>query len=339
MSKTLADNHFLHQHPRSSRTNTQVPEHVIWGYLVQLSSALRAIHANNLIARLIIPSKILLIGKNRIRLNANAVLDVTQFSPDPPPLELLQIEDLRQLGRLALSLATLNPNPSTYTPQQSVTHNSLTSGLTPSVIKTLETLPRAYSDRFKSAVASLLDAGNTSNPSAVHDAISFAASIADHALSTLDAALHVEDTLTSDLMRELENGRLVRSLAKLGFVNERPEYSPHDPTSATITPSAPQSLQRASWSETGDRYYLKLFRDYVFHQVAGEDGRPVVDLGHVVSCLNKLDAASDEKIALVTRDEQNVIVVSYREVKRGLESAFQELRTASAGGGGMMGRR
>ena len=41
------------------------------------------------------------------------------------------------------------------------------------------------------------------------------------------------------------------------------------------------------WSETGDRYIIKLFRDYVFHQV-DEAGRPVVDLGHVLGCLNKV---------------------------------------------------
>ncbi|KAJ3109740.1 PAB-dependent poly(A)-specific ribonuclease subunit 3 [Phlyctochytrium bullatum] len=36
-----------------------------------------------------------------------------------------------------------------------------------------------------------------------------------------------------------------------------------------------------SWSETGDRYLLKLFRDYVFHQV-DEAGNPYVDYGHMV---------------------------------------------------------
>jgi len=41
------------------------------------------------------------------------------------------------------------------------------------------------------------------------------------------------------------------------------------------------------WSETGDRYLLKLFRDYVFHQVY-DDGNPAVDLGHVVDTLNKV---------------------------------------------------
>lgn len=41
------------------------------------------------------------------------------------------------------------------------------------------------------------------------------------------------------------------------------------------------------WAETGDRYIIKLFRDYVFHQV-DENGRPVTDLSHVVTCLNKV---------------------------------------------------
>lgn len=49
--------------------------------------------------------------------------------------------------------------------------------------------------------------------------------------------------------RAQANGRLFRVMAKLGFINERPEYR-----------NNPQ------WSETGDRYLLKLFRDFVFHQ-------------------------------------------------------------------------
>lgn len=41
------------------------------------------------------------------------------------------------------------------------------------------------------------------------------------------------------------------------------------------------------WSETGDRYLLKLFRDFVFHQ-ADADGAPRLDWGHVVEALNKV---------------------------------------------------
>ena len=39
----------------------------------------------------------------------------------------------------------------------------------------------------------------------------------------------------------------------------------------------------------GDRYLLKLFRDFVFHQV-GDDGAPLLDWGHIAEALAKLDA-------------------------------------------------
>ena len=45
--------------------------------------------------------------------------------------------------------------------------------------------------------------------------------------------------------------------------------------------------QDPNWAETGDRYLLKLFRDYLFHQVTPE-GAPWVDLAHVVQSLNKV---------------------------------------------------
>lgn len=52
-----------------------------------------------------------------------------------------------------------------------------------------------------------------------------------------------------------------------------------------------------SWSETGDRYMLKLFRDYLFHSVA-DDGRPWLDHAHIVQCLNRLDAGTMEKVSV-----------------------------------------
>lgn len=78
------------------------------------------------------------------------------------------------------------------------------------------------------------------------------------------------DTLEANLGTELENSRLVKLLSKLNFINERPEFE-KDPR----------------WQESGDRYMIQLFRDYIFHQV-NEMGVPVVDMGHVVSCINKV---------------------------------------------------
>jgi hypothetical protein len=42
-----------------------------------------------------------------------------------------------------------------------------------------------------------------------------------------------------------------------------------------------------SWSETGDRYLIKLFRDHLFHQVT-ETGEPWLDMSHIISSLNKV---------------------------------------------------
>jgi len=59
-----------------------------------------------------------------------------------------------------------------------------------------------------------------------------------------------------------------------------------------------------------------------------DDNRPWLDMAHVVSNLNKLDAGVRDKICLMSRDEQNVLVVSYTELKRCLEqvkNTFQQI--------------
>jgi PAB-dependent poly(A)-specific ribonuclease subunit 3 len=65
----------------------------------------------------------------------------------------------------------------------------------------------------------------------------------------------------------------------------------------------------------GDRYVLKLFRDYVFHQTLS-DGAPVVDGGHVVTALNKLDTGDTEQMLLSSRDNKDLLVVSFADVRR-----------------------
>jgi len=40
---------------------------------------------------------------------------------------------------------------------------------------------------------------------------------------------------------------------------------------------------------------LKLFRDYLFHQVT-EEGRPWLDMSHIVQTLNKLDSGSSDTV-------------------------------------------
>jgi PAB-dependent poly(A)-specific ribonuclease subunit 3 len=92
---------------------------------------------------------------------------------------------------------------------------------------------------------------------------------------------------------------------------------------------------------------LKLFRDYVFHQIT-VNGQPWIDLAHIVQCLNKVilvliknfltyhtsikknrffkfDTGSSEKICLVSPDHQNMMIVSYAQLKKCFDKAFNEI--------------
>ena len=46
------------------------------------------------------------------------------------------------------------------------------------------------------------------------------------------------------------------------------------------------------------------------------NGLPILDAGHVVTALNKLDAGDPEEILLSSRDGKDLLVVSYADVQR-----------------------
>jgi PAB-dependent poly(A)-specific ribonuclease subunit 3 len=56
-----------------------------------------------------------------------------------------------------------------------------------------------------------------------------------------------------------------------------------------------------------------------------EEGTPLLDWGHVIECLNKLDAGVPEKVILLSRDERSMLIASYGDLKRCLEGVYQEL--------------
>ncbi|PGH15964.1 PAB-dependent poly(A)-specific ribonuclease subunit PAN3 [Helicocarpus griseus UAMH5409] len=286
LSKTLAEHHLGGPSRYQGRhAGAHIPEQILWSYVTQIASALKAIHSVGLAARVIDPSKIILTGKNRIRLNACSILDVVQHDTQRSITDL-QHQDMVNFGQLILTLGANSP---------SVMHNPT---------KAMEHFTRAYTPQLKNSVFWLLGGLQKDQERSID---LFVTGISSQLISTFDSALHLDDQLTSDLSRELENARLVRLLTKLNFINERPEYE-HD----------------RQWSENGERYFLKLFRDYVFHQVDAQNA-PVVDLGHVLTCLNKLDAGTDEKVTLISRDEQSCFIVSYKELKKAVESSFQAL--------------
>lgn len=282
-SRTLAE-----QHLNATRYKLSVQESVIWSYLSQLCNALRPIHNLDLAARCIHPTKVILTEKNRIRLSACMILDVLEHDT-PKPLVELQNQDFVDLGKLVLSIGLT----------QTHIHDVYTS---------FEAFKRtSYSAPLKEVVEWLISPPSEGLEKNVGD---LAQALAPHIFDAWDASLHANDDLTSELHKELENGRIARLMLKLGTINERPEYD-NDP----------------NWSENGERYTLKLFRDYVFHQVDANNN-PLLNLGHMLSCLNKLDAGSDEKVFLTSRDHQTAFVVSYKELKKQATTAFQELQKA-----------
>ncbi len=48
-----------------------------------------------------------------------------------------------------------------------------------------------------------------------------------------------------------------------------------------------QGQKTTEWSEVGDRFMLKLFRDFVFHQI-DQRGAAYLDLAHIVTVMNKV---------------------------------------------------
>jgi PAB-dependent poly(A)-specific ribonuclease subunit 3 len=114
----------------------------------------------------------------------------------------------------------------------------------------------------------------------------------------------VADGLECHLSNEFNNGRLFKLLLKLDHVCD-------------------DSLE-----DTGDRYMLKLFRNYLFKQV-DEGGRQVVDIGHVVYSLNRLDVGEGSQLLLASPDESTVLVVTFSDLKICLENAFAELATTT----------
>ncbi|KAL2136817.1 hypothetical protein VTI74DRAFT_1031 [Chaetomium olivicolor] len=286
LSKTLQEHHLHPPHGTRYRAPNAIPENVLWGYICQIANALKTIHSNKLAARCIEPSKIIVSDSNRIRLAACSILDVVQFESNTKSVYELQQEDLVKFGRLILSLAT----------------SSLPAHL--NIPAALETLGAKYSANLKDAVAWLITQPNPGESKSIENFIS---GIATHMTTFFDLALQDNDEKQFHLARELENGRVARTMMKLMTIVERGDLG---------------GVQ--GWSETGDRYQLKLFRDYVFHRVEA-DGKPNLSIGHMLSCLSKLDAGVDEMVVLTSRDNESVFVLTYRELRQMFDRAFNEL--------------
>lgn len=287
LSKTLHEQHLQPAHGNRYRAANAVPENVLWGYICQIANALKAIHANKLAARCIEPSKIIISETNRIRLAACAILDVVQFESNTRSVQELQQEDLVKFGMIILSLATGAP-PAHLT----------------NIPAAVESLGTKYSANLREAVQWLIAPPVAGETKSIDN---FIGGIASHMTTFFDLALQDNDEKQFNLAREVENGRVARIVMKLATIVERGDVG-----------------GAQGWSETGDRYQLKLFRDYIFHRVDA-DGKPNLAIGHMLNCLNKLDAGVDEIVVLTSRDNETTFVLTYRELRQMLDRAFNEL--------------
>ncbi|GAB5354587.1 hypothetical protein AAMO2058_000131400 [Amorphochlora amoebiformis] len=267
------------------------PEHMIWSYFQQLISAVVSVHSQGLAALNINIFRVL-VESNRLRINFCGLNEALRLVPGNLSTEELQFQDIQDICRLIMTIACRTLILDAQTERRAY-----------------EVMKHSYSGELCGILKFVLfTRHDTQKIPTAWDV----QSLAWHRMvdEVQQAYTHI-DYLENQLLKEHQNGRLFSLIAKLGFINERPEFK-----------------NNPKWSETGDRYLVKLLRDFIFHSVS-EDGRPQIDLGHVVNSLNKLDAASPEKTLLTSRNQDSMLVVSYKELNRCVRAAFDELREAA----------
>lgn len=248
--------HLLDSELRANQGFHPLEEGTIWSYATQLVSAIRAVHRGNLACRtlqfnhiLVSPEagsgvdensqgmmggEILRTNRVRLRINCLGVVDALEFEARRPIGEL-QVEDMRCLGRIILSLAT---------------GTEIGSDASADTLHQCEGFMRQhYSQELHTLTMALLAMPRPArigmmivNPPTIDEVCR---AVAGHAFDEMDSANAVIDGMDDALAAEYESGRALRLMMKLAFINERPEFGVD-----------------TRWSESGDCYVLKLFRDF-----------------------------------------------------------------------------
>ena len=284
----------LHSRLLSGEAERQqsVPEPTLWSWASQLALAVNSAHSVGLAFRCISPRHVLLSEFQRVRISCAGVVDVLEME-SPATLQAQQADDIRHFGELFLQVSCRQELPSSAVRPEG------------EIAKLLQQCKEHYSEQWHSLLVKLLNAECVASELLTLLAPSMAV--------TLSQTLALNDTLHGALGVTHASSRLLRSVVKLSQVTERPEHC-GDP----------------SWAETGERYSLKLFRDFVFHQV-DEQGRPVLDVGHVVESLTRLDVADGTPVMLSSRDGENLLVASYATLARNLNAAYNDLASSQGG--------
>lgn len=289
----------LHEHHVARRVGSKlapVSEDLLWAYAVQLTGALLAVHTAGLSAGSAVSlSKILVTNKGRVRLGSVAVDDILEYEAltahrtdvgTATALAELQHGDAVRLGRVLLELAALS------------LATSARGGDTDATLAALSRAPAPFSPEFIAMVIELVHADDAFRLEEFYKD-----HLAERALAVLEAAQNSTDYYEAQMLGEVENARLFRLMAKINYVVDA----------------------RSVDSElSGSIHVARLFRDYVF-QTVNEFERPVADLSRVLTSLNKLDVGVDEKVLLVSRDDDTCIIVSFKEVKDIIDLTFRAI--------------
>lgn len=162
------------------------------------------------------------------------MVDVLEFETRKT-LEELQREDMRALGCLLLSMTT-----GTEVSVSDIYRNNTQQQQSMFLNQYLGFVRQNYSRDLHSLIETLL---NPTMPPPPIRAV--AANMAIRVFEEMDGVHSSMDQMHDALLGVYESGRALRLMLKLAFVNERPEMGID---------------QR--WSESGDCYILKLFRDF-----------------------------------------------------------------------------
>ncbi|KAL2314477.1 PAB-dependent poly(A)-specific ribonuclease subunit pan3-like [Schizosaccharomyces pombe] len=269
---------------------------VLWCFASQLISALYSIHSSGLAAKMVSLKNVLMVGKMRLAIFGLGIMDVIQ-EESTEPLTSLQRNDCRDVGLILLALATDTENVTLSTAKAHLTRLKTIVSTDASLVELIEVLIFNEELRIQTLLPTMLS----------------------YMVNNYESVLLMEDVYETYLAEQVENDRLLRLLLKLEFLDDRPEY-----------------VDDPDWSASGVYFVIRLFRKYMFQVQTIDDAskkptlqstttppRKLLNKAHLLSCLNKLDAGTDEQILL--EDEFTRIIMSFKEVKTTINTAFMEL--------------
>lgn len=265
-----------------------ITEQLLWGYIVQITNALIKIHEHGLAARSSLDlTKIIVTNKNRIKLSSVGVSDILNHPVDKTSSikEVMHKEQIQDFKRFGLLILDLAVL-------------MVPNGKNHTVEEKISSIKHHVSKELVDIITKLINDYEYVNLQKLNEFY-----VSRRSLDMVNDLQDANDYIEGQLGGELENARLFRLIAKINFIVEHPLLN---------------------WQENDKIYVIKLFNDFIFHQLDGNN-KPVLDLSRVLTKLNKLDVGTDERFMLISNDQKLSILVSYKEVRDIIDGAFRRL--------------